>query len=271
MNDKNLAQEKKEIKEASEQKHESIVTENALELHDMTGKERRKYKFQQEKEKLKELSFWRKVQYLFTYYIWKFLAIVAASVIIVVIIQRIYIATRPVALDVALVNDPGNQAFRDTVISLYDSYYEVPEDALYLVDTNYEIHPDQTYTSGDMAYYQKMMSALMHESTHIIICDSKVVDYYAIDGYMMELKHALPEDIFYTLKEQNRLYECDGPVEDADYYAIDISGMKFVEEAEIHLEHPYLCIPSVLTGENREIAYNFIRIILDLEETEKEP
>ena len=117
--DERTEEEKKEIKEASEQKHESIVTENALELHDMTGKERRKYKFQQEKEKLKELSFWRKVQYLFTYYIWKFLAVVAASVIIVVIIQRIYIATRPVALDVALVNDPGNQAFRDTVISVW--------------------------------------------------------------------------------------------------------------------------------------------------------
>lgn len=261
----NLAAQKRELSEAPEvtQPHSS---EDALELHDMSRKARRHYKWTQEKEKLKELSFWRKVQYILMYYTWKFLAVVAVFAVIAIIIHRIYIATRPVALDIALVNDPANYTFEDTVTTLYQSYYEVPDDALFLVDTNYEIHPDETYTSQDMAYYSKMMSALTHESTHIIICDEAVVKYYAVDGYMMELKHALPDDLFSQLQEQGRLYECDGPVTDADYYAIDLSGMAFVEEAGIHLEHPYLCIPSVLTDENREIAYNFIRIVLDLGE-----
>lgn len=261
----NLAAQKRELSEAPEvtQAHSS---EDALELHDMSRKDRRHYKWTQEKEKLKELSFWRKVQYILMYYTWKFLAVVAVFAVIAIVIHRIYIATRPVALDIALVNDPANYTFEDTVTTLYQSYYEVPDDALFLVDTNYEIHPDETYTSQDMAYYSKMMSALTHESTHIIICDESVVKYYAVDGYMMELKHALPDDLFSQLQEQGRLYECDGPVTDADYYAIDLSGMAFVEEAGIHLEHPYLCIPSVLTDENREIAYNFIRIVLDLGE-----
>ncbi len=263
--EKNLAKEKKSLNNIDPSKSETIVTENSLELHDMSRKERRKYKWNQEKEKIKELTFWRKVQYILNYYTWKFLAVVAVIAIIGIIIQRVYIATRPVALDIVLVNDPGNFTFEETITDLYTSYYEVPDDALFLVDTNLEIHPNETYTSQDIAYYNKMMSVLTYESTHIVICDAEVVDFYAIDGYMMELKHALPEDIFAELEEQGRLYECDGPVEDYDFYAIDISGMKFVEEAEIHIEHPYLCIPGVLTDENREVAYNFIRIILDME------
>lgn len=262
---KNLAAQKRELTE-TEANAQANASEDALELHDMSRKERRQYQWKQEKEKLQELSFWRKIQYILMYYTWKFLAVVAVVAVVAVIIHRVYIATRPVALDIALVNDPGNYTFEDTVTSLYQSYYEVPDDALFLVDTNYEIKPDETYTSQDIAYYSKMMSALTKESTHIIICDERVVTYYAIDGYMMELKHALPDDLFSELEAMDRLYECDGPVEDADYYAIDISGMEFIEQAGIHIEHPYLCIPGVLTDENREIAYNFIRIVLALEE-----
>lgn len=263
--EKNLAKEKKELTNTENQKKESIVTEDSLELHDMSPKERRRYKWNQEREKIKELTFWRKVQYIITYYFWKFFAVVAAVAGIVIIIHQIYIATRPIALDIALVNDPENEAFEETVTTLYSSYYEVPEDALYRVDTNYVIHPDETYTSSDLAYYSKMMSNLTKESTQIIICDEDVVKFYAVDGYMTELKHALPEDIYDTLLAENRLYECDGPVEDSDYYAIDLTGMKFVEEAGIQLEHPYLCIPTVLSEEGRAVSFNFIRILLDLE------
>lgn len=96
--EKNLAKEKKSLNNIDPSKNETIVTENSLELHDMSRKERRKYKWNQEKEKIKELTFWRKVQYIFNYYTWKFLAVVAVIAIIGIIIQRVYIATRPVAL-----------------------------------------------------------------------------------------------------------------------------------------------------------------------------
>lgn len=249
----------------NEDKETSTFTrEHALELHEMTRKQRRQFQREEELAKLKELSFWRKIQYILNYYTWKFLAVVAVILIIFLIGRQIYIATRPVALDIALVNDPLNTQFEDTVIDLFSAYREAPDDALYLVDINYEIHPQQAYTSKDMAYYSKMMSAMTKESTHIIICEPDVIDYYAIDGFMMELYYALPEDLFAQV--QDRLYECEGPVPDSDYYAIDISGMKFTEQAGIQLEQPYLCIPAVLTGENREIAYDFIRMVLEMEE-----
>ena len=116
-----------------------------------------------------------------------------------------------------------------------------------------------------MAYYSKMLSDLTADATHIVISDTDVIDYYAVDGYVMELKHALPEDLFEELQEKGMLYECDGPVEDADYYAIDISGTEFVKETAIQLKHPYLFIPGSLTDENRTIAFNFIRMILNME------
>lgn len=262
--------EKKEDKKGTQNEDEKkqgedgFTGEHALELHDMTRKQRRHIRRQEEREKLKELSFWRKIQYILTYYTWKFLAVAAVCLIITIIAHQIYIATRPVALDIALVNDPLNEQFEENVIALFSAYDDAPEDALYLVDTNYEIHPDETYTSSDLSYYAKMMSALTKESTHIIICDTDVIDYYAVDGYIMELKHALPEDLFQQVED--RLYECDGPVPDADFYAIDISDMEFTERCGIRLEHPYLCIPAVLTDENREIAYTFLRMVLDMEE-----
>lgn len=264
--EKNLAKEKKELKTASgsQRNHESIVTEDSLELHDMSASKRRKYKLEQEKSKLKDLTFWRKVQYILTYYTWKFIAVIAACMIILFIIRHIYIATRPVALDLLLVNDPENTSFAETVTALYNNYCEVPDDARYLIDTSIQINPNADYSSANMAYETKMMAALTYDSTHIIICDAKVVDDYAKDGYIAELQHALPEDIFHAT--EHRLYECDGPVEDSRYYAIDISDMEFTKQTGIQLEEPYLCIPTCLSEENRETSYNFIRMILELEE-----
>lgn len=242
--------------------HIPVVTEENLELHAMSPKERRRHNLKQEKEKLRELTFWRKVQYILIYYSWKFIAAVAICTAIVFIIRQVYIMTRPVALDIALVNDFENTTFSETVIALYESHYDVPEDARYIIDTGYEIIPSDT-APNDMTSYSKMLSNLTSESTQIIICDADVVQYYAVDGFFTELHFALPPELFQAVED--RLYECDGPVEDSDYYAIDISGTKFAEQTGIQLEQPYLCIPTVLGEENREVSFRFIRMILDME------
>lgn len=255
-----------DIKERNEtmnmHKNTNELTEDALDILNMTPKERRIYKRNQEHNKLKELSFWRKIQYILTYYTWKFIALAAGCAAIVLIVRQIYIATRPIALDIALVNDMDNTTFSDAVIELYDSYYAVPEDACYLVDTGFEIIPEDT-APNDMTSYTKMLSNLSYSSTQIIICDADVVQYYAIDGFLTELQFALPPELFEAVKD--RLYECDGPVVNSDYYAIDLSGTKFAEQTGIRLEQPLLCIPTVLDEDGRETSFNFIRMILDME------
>ncbi|MCM1495384.1 MAG: hypothetical protein NC089_06240 [Bacteroides sp.] len=243
--------------------HTPVVMENNLELLDMTPKERRAYQRQQEREKLRELTFWRKVQYIILYYFWKFAAVVAICFALFLIIRQVYIITRPIALDIALVNDMENTTFAETVSALYSSYYDVPEDARYLIDIGYEMYPEDT-APNDMTPYSKMLSNLTNESTQIIICDAAVVQFYAIDGYLTELHFALPPDLFEAV--QDRLYECEGPVVDSDYYAIDLSGTRFAEETGIQLEQPLLCIPTVLGEENRETSFRFIRMILEMEE-----
>lgn len=254
-----------EQEKASEQLN-TLDQEHALELLDMSRKERRRYKAEQEKKKLSELSFWRKIQYILMYYTGKFLAVVAGCAIIALIIHQVYIATRPVALRLNLVNDMDNLEFAERVEAIYQDYYEVPEDALFYIDSSYSITPGETLTSLNTSYYTKMMSSLTQGNTHIVICDSAVVDYYAIDGYFLELHYSLPADILEQVSD--RLYECDGPVEDSDYYALDLSGMAFTKATGIQLEHPYLCIPTCLEDEKRETAYNFIRMILQMEENE---
>lgn len=240
----------------------SVVTEDALDILDMTPKERRIYKRQQELSKLKELTFWRKIQYILTYYTWKFIALAAGCAAIVLIVKQIYIATRPIALDIALVNDMENTSFSEAVIELYECRYTVPEDARYLIDTGFEIIPEDT-APNDMTSYSKMLSNLTNSSTQIIICDADVVQFYAIDGFLTELQFALPPELFEAV--QDRLYECDGPVVDSDYYAIDLSGTRFAEQTGIQLEQPLLCIPTVLDEEGRETSFQFIRMILDME------
>lgn len=265
----NLAKQKKALAEtdntdSSTKKQEHIVDENSLELHTMSRKERRKYNFQREKEKLSELTFWRKVQYLIMYYALKFIAVLAGIGLIIFIISRIYIATCPIALDIVNVNDVSNDVFESQIIELYSSYFEVPDNARFLVDTGLQIHPEQTYTSDDMSHYTKMYSCLTSDSTQVIICDSEVVDFYAVDGYVLELQHALPEDLFEYFK--NRLYECEGPVEDSDYYAIDLTGTKFAELTNLGQEHPLICMPGGLSEENREVFFDFLRMIIEIEE-----
>lgn len=253
-----------EAKTSKSKKQEHIVDENLLELQSMSHKERRKYNMQREKEKLSELTFWRKVQYIIMYYGWKFVAVLAGIGLLVLIISRIYIATCPVALDIITVNDVTNEVFESEIIELYSSYYEIPENARFLVDTNIAIDPDATYTSTDIAYYNKMYSALTSDSTQVIICDPDVIDFYAIDGYILELQHALPEDLYDYF--QDRLYECDGPVEDSDYYAIDLSGTRFAELTCLGQDRPMYCMPGGLSEENQEVSCNFLRMVMQLEE-----
>lgn len=268
-NTNNLASIKKEAltEHPAEDGTDHIITEDSLELQDMSFKERRRHQWKQEQEKLKELTFWRKVQYILTYYTWKFLGIAGACVLILFVLQRIYIATRPVALNAILVNDIDNISFADTMTELYKEYYEVPEDARFLIDSNYLIvpaEPDSVPNNEQLSYYTKMMSHLINESAHIIICDADLIDYYAVDGYIAELKHALPPDLFQAF--EGRFYEFDGPVADSDYYAIDISGTEFVKRTGIQLEQPYICIPTILSEENRKISFQVLQLILDLEE-----
>lgn len=268
-NANNLAKQKKTLaenagKDSKLNKQEHILDEKYLELQDMSRKERRKYNWQKEKEKLSELTFWRKIQYLIMYYGLKFVAVLAGIGLIVLIIFRIYVASCPVALDIVTVNDVSNEVFESKVIELYSSYYEVPENARFMVDTGLVIHPEETYTSADMSHYTKMYSSLTSDSTQVVICDSDVLEFYAIDGYILELQHALPEDLYEYFKD--RLYECDGPVEDSDYYAIDLTGTKFAELTCLGQEQPLLCMPGSLSDENREVFYNFLRMIMELEE-----
>ena len=250
-----------------DKKKPSVVSEDNLDLRTMSHKERRKYNHQKEKEKLSELTFWRKVQYILMYYSGKFLAVVAGIGAVALIAYRIYVAACPVALDIIIVNDFTNGSFEPVVTELYSSYYEIPERARFYVDTNYELHPNTTFTTADMTYYNKMYSVMTGNTTQVVICESDVVDYYAIDGFAMELKHALPEDLFDYFKD--RMYETDGPVEDADYYAIDLTGTKFASMIETSLERPMFCMPSSLNDENRQIAFNFLRMIMLIEEEQE--
>lgn len=251
-------------KASKSNKQEHILDENFLELQDMSRKERRNYNWQKEKEKLSELSFWRKIQYLIMYYGLKFVAILAGIGLIILIIFRIYVASCPVALDIITVNDITNEVFESKVIELYSSYYEIPENARFLVDTGLVIHPEETYTSADMSHYTKMYSAITSDTTQVVICDSDVLEFYATDGYLLELQHALPEDLYDYFKD--RMYECDGPVEDSNYYAIDLTGTKFAELTCLGQEPPLLCMPGSLSEENQEVFYNFLRMIMELED-----
>lgn len=232
----------------------------------MSKQERRKYEREKEKEKLSELSFWRKVQYIIMYYGWKFAGILAGTALIVVIIYRIYIACCPVALDAMLVNDPGNEVFATVLTDLYKEHYEVKKNAVFMMDSNCIVTPDETPDSVGLSYYTKLYSAMTDNSTHIIICDAAVVDSYAADGFILELKHGLPDDLFEAFKD--RLYECDGPVEDSDYYAIDLTGTRFAELTQLSQERPLICIPCCLDDTNRETAFHVLQIILDLEDSE---
>lgn len=263
----NLASRKRElaiVRSQAEEKEESSVQGSVIDPDHMSPKELRKYKRQQEREKLSELSFWRKIQYILMYYSGKFFAIIAGILIIIFLIQRIYIATCPIVFDIVMINDSSNTTFESAVISLYSKYNEIPERGRFIVDTNMEFDPNSTEVTTDMTFYTKIGSVMTSNRTQVIICDPDIVSYYAVDGYLAELKNTLPSDLYEYY--ESRIYQCDGPYQDSNCFAIDLSNTKFAEMTDIHITQPMFCIPSCTDEENREIAINFLRTIMLLEE-----
>lgn len=267
----NLASQKRELAEARIQANQNSSTADPTLSTEpnpdhMSRKELRKYHLQQERQKLSEMSFWRKLQYILMYYSFKFLAVIAGILIIVFIAKRIYIISCPIALDAVLINDITNTTFEPTVIELYTQYNEVPERSRFLIDSNMEFDPNSTEVTTDMTFYTKIGSVLTSNSTQVIISDPDIVKYYAADGYIAELQNCLPDDLFSYFRD--RLYSCNGPFINGNYYAVDLTGTRFAELTELHLEHPMYCIPSCTDSDNREIAFNFLRMIRELEESQ---
>ena len=266
----NLASEKKSLRELQLQMQEQEPAEPAVDLDSLSKKERRKYERQQERETFKELSFFRKIQYILNYYGIKIGVGLVAVGAVIFLIRQVYIITCPVALDIVFVNTNVSSDYQEIVENLWRSTYDVPDRALFEFAEIEDFDVNATASYTELSYYNLLMADITGNTTQIIVCDKSIVDYYVEENpYMVELYYNLPPDLFEAFKEKDRLYWYeDGPIEDSKYYAIDISGMKITEILGMDCEDPYIFIPCTLDEENLQIAYNFLYMILDLEDAQ---
>lgn len=243
------------ITDSNEQKEEQKA---AADYDHMSHKQQRHYRFQQEKKKLSEMTFHQKAEYIFMYYKWYFICTAIFIVFAIQIGKTIYVSTLDIAANIAIVNDMLNEDLIAQTEDEYRTYASVSNKKRVIVDNSYKLDTSADISStSDLAYFNKLTSGFLDGSIDVLISDQQVVDYYAEDGYVSELKANLPDDIYELVKDD--LYYYDGPSKDSDYYAINITNTPYVKNHTIHYDTVYLSLPAL--SEHREAIYSFIRYV----------
>lgn len=233
-----LQEEKKEetteVKEPElKDKHES----------DLTKKEKREL----ERQKLKSMNFWGKLQYIWAYYKAPIFGLIGVIVILSVIKDAYDNSKINTALAITVIDSLGSdyetvQKDVETVLGVDEDEYQVVslEQNLNTTEGGQELNP-----YGQMALVTKIEA----KAIDVMVMPENYYESLDVSGYFAEIKEVLGEETYASFGS------------DADSYHVTVSSEEFAEKFGI----PYdpVCIAVLANSENKENAAKWISSLTD--------
>ena len=199
---------------------------------------------QEEKEKLKHMSWKDRIWYIWEYYKFHMLLAFIAMVILWVIGTSLYRQSFTTRLSMAVINDRsgGNSSTEPLMAGLREALNCRKKDIIEIneglfLDTNEETMSQYTYAS--MA---KIAALVSGEMLDIMITDEATIRHYeTLDAYL-DLSELLPEELYSQLEDQF-LYTTttDGRKIPA---AVSLEKSSLKDDTGIIMEPPYLAVIS---------------------------
>lgn len=227
--------------------------------------------FAGDKEKLKNMKFRQKVDYIWTYYKFWFL-VIALIVIIVGSFIQAQLAYNPDAMtmvtcDVYYEDSEATFAKLNEQFSQYIGLDEGDKEPI-TFDNSISFSQD-TDSQTASVMIQKFMALIMSGGADLIITTQEGIDYYAGQSVFANLEEVLPESLFNYLKEQDLLFTttivptedeaADGAVEETIYSGIHIDQCPLVLENNMYLEN--ISAGIVISGKHQALAIEFLQMM----------
>ncbi len=213
---------------------------------------------QTEKEKLKDMNFKQKLEYLWEYYRIHALAVVAIIALVIYIINSILNPGVSTKFYAALINSPIHPEVIDEFEKDFTGYLELDTNSENVVlNDTFNFNVDVTYTANVKQTLQAYVAAA---EVDVIIAPEKEFAEYASYGAVIKLSDQLPTDLYSSLTDHFFISATeDDPEKNA--YGIYITDTKLFAENSV-TKDPYI-IGIVGNSKHKDNAIEFIRFLLE--------
>lgn len=225
----------------------------------MSLKDSLKAEAQEERKKLKEMSFRDKIWYIWEYY--KIHMLIGAIILFLLYAGGviIYQKTFTTQLNTIIINDTGTLSDYEELTNRFKGHMNYGKKDLVAFDNSIYLSFDGATSEMGYASLAKVTAIVASRDLDLMICDQDSIDHYASNGGYMDLEEVLPEDLWELVKD-DAYYTAD---EDGSVhpFAIDLKNSHFTEWTNCGLDPAYLGLVS--NSKRTETAIEFLRFLYE--------
>lgn len=244
----------------------SVNTEDNLELHSLSFRERQRARRQRLKDHMEGMTAGQKAGYILSYYKGKIILAIIILAVCIALPITIYKKSRPVALSYCIVNSPEPSAVDTSFVDEYLDFYNL--NGAYQIHNDLTVHLDKdTYLeeysqNSSASVYTELPMLCFNGYYDIMIMDEKGLEYCAMQEIIYPLKTYLPADIYSQISD--RICTADDNDGVTVPFAIDISDTDFAKGLNLGYDKVYLGFPGN-TEQNYINAKRMVKFILHLD------
>lgn len=247
------------------------VTEDNLELHSMSKRQRRKELRRRFYAGMEDMDTKSKVKYFIHYNKWKIIIPVLVIAIIISTIGTIINNKKPVAISYAIINSPNYYDMNTDVIEKdYMDYYGMTTKKYQIISTggiNYDLdtYEEDSQQYSNSAAYTSFPTNCRTNYYDIIITDKKGLEYCAKTSLIYPVDDVFTTDLANAInKNYSDLLTSAKDYDDNEkVFAIDISNTSFAKSINLDFDQAYICFPGADTS-NIENIRKMLNFIFDL-------
>lgn len=244
----------------------TVNTEDNLELHSLSFRDRQRAKRARLKEHMDGMSKGQKFGYILSYYKGKIILGLILLAICIAIPVTIYKKSRPVALSYCIVNAPEPSAVDTSFVDEYLDFYNL--NGAYQLESDVTVHLDKdTYLeeysqNSSASIYTELPMLCFNGYYDVMIMDEKGLEYCAMQEIIYPLRNYLPAEIYSEV--DSRICSANDNDGVNVPFAIDISDTDFAKGLKLGYDKVYLGFPGN-TERNYINAKRMLKFILHLD------
>lgn len=247
------------------------VTEDNLELHGLSGRQRRKELRKRFYADMADMDTKSKVKFFFRYNKWKIIIPILVIAIVISTAGTIINNKKPVAISYAIINSPNYYDINTDVIEKdYMEYYGMSAKKYQIISTggiNYDLdtYEEDSQQYSNSAAYTSFPTNCRTNYYDIIITDKKGLEYCAKTSLIYPVDDIFTADLSNAINKScsNLLTSVKDYDDNDEVFAIDISGTAFAESLNLDFDQAYICFPGSDTS-NIENVRKMLNFIFDL-------
>lgn len=247
------------------------VTEDNLELHELSGRQRRKELRKRFYAEMADMDTKSKVKFFFQYNKWKIIIPILVIAIVISTAGTIINNKKPVAISYVIINSPNYYDINTDVIEKdYMEYYGMSAKKYQIISTggiNYDLdtYEEDSQQYSNSAAYTSFPTNCRTNYYDIIITDKKGLEYCAKTSLIYPVDDIFTADLSNAINKScsNLLTSVKDYDDNDEVFAIDISGTAFAESLNLDFDQAYICFPGSDTS-NIENVRKMLNFIFDL-------